>query len=48
MLEIRCSPTAEAEQSRVAVDLFHRRRVLLVWDNFESTLPADIGCQGAR
>jgi len=28
------------EQWRTAVDLFHRRQVLLVWDNFESTLPA--------
>ncbi len=27
------------EQWAAAVDLFHRRRVLLVWDNFESTLP---------
>lgn len=27
-------------QWRTAVDLFHRRKVLLVWDNFESTLPA--------
>jgi len=28
------------EQWRTAVDLFHHQRVLLVWDNFESTLPA--------
>jgi hypothetical protein len=27
------------EQWRDAVRLFHQRRVLLVWDNFESTLP---------
>ena len=29
-----------AEQRQAAVDLFHSRRILLVWDNFESTLPA--------
>lgn len=28
------------DQWRTAVELFHRRKVLLVWDNFESTLPA--------
>lgn len=28
------------DQWATAVDLFHQRRVLLVWDNFESTLPA--------
>jgi tetratricopeptide (TPR) repeat protein len=28
------------EQWQTAVRLFHERRVLLVWDNFESTLPA--------
>jgi len=33
------SARSEDEQWRVAVDLFQRRRLLLVWDNFESTLP---------
>jgi|GEM_PF-6715955 len=28
------------DQWRTAVALFHRHKVLLVWDNFESTLPA--------
>ncbi|HEY0604301.1 MAG TPA: tetratricopeptide repeat protein, partial [Herpetosiphonaceae bacterium] len=34
------SARSNEEQWSVAVDLFRRRRVLLVWDNFESTLPA--------
>jgi hypothetical protein len=29
-----------AEQCQAALDLFHSRRRLFVWDNFESTLPA--------
>jgi tetratricopeptide (TPR) repeat protein len=33
------SARREEEQWRLAVRLFHERRVLLVWDNFESTLP---------
>jgi tetratricopeptide (TPR) repeat protein len=33
------SARSAEEQRKAAVDLFHRRRVLLVWDNFESTLP---------
>jgi hypothetical protein len=27
------------EQQKVALQLFRERRILLVWDNFESTLP---------
>ncbi|HEY0736860.1 MAG TPA: tetratricopeptide repeat protein [Herpetosiphonaceae bacterium] len=34
------SARSNEEQWTAAVDLFRRRRVLLVWDNFESTLPA--------
>jgi len=36
----RFSARPAEEQWRTAVELFHRQRVLLVWDNFESTLPA--------
>jgi len=36
----RFSARPAEEQWRTATDLFHRQRVLLVWDNFESTLPA--------
>lgn len=32
------SRTAE-DQWKTAVDIFHERKVLLIWDNFESTLP---------
>jgi tetratricopeptide (TPR) repeat protein len=34
------SARASADQWQTAVALFHQRRVLVVWDNFESTLPA--------
>lgn len=34
------SARSSEEQWRTAIDLFHTQRVLLVWDNFESTLPA--------
>ena len=30
---------SEGDQWQIAVDLFHQHRALLVWDNFESTLP---------
>ena len=33
------SRRSEEEQWTSAVDLFHQRKVLVVWDNFESTLP---------
>jgi len=33
------SALSAEEQWATAVDLFHKNRVLLVWDNFESTLP---------
>ncbi len=36
----RFSSRSSDDQWRAAVDLFHRRCVLLVWDNFESVLPA--------
>ena len=36
----RFSARPAEEQWRTAVELFRRQRVLLVWDNFESTLPA--------
>jgi len=34
------SARSSEEQWQTAVDLFRRQRVLFVWDNFESTLPA--------
>ena len=34
------SARSSEDQWKTAVDLFHRQRVLLVWDNFESVLPA--------
>ncbi len=38
------SARASADQWATAVALFHQRRVLVVWDNFESTLPTfDVG-----
>jgi tetratricopeptide (TPR) repeat protein len=37
----------EEEQRRVAKELFLTKRVLVVWDNFESVLPAFQGGEGA-
>ncbi|MCP4688200.1 MAG: CHAT domain-containing protein, partial [Desulfobacterales bacterium] len=38
-LEENFSARSAGDQWETAVDLFHERPVLLIWDNFESTLP---------